>query len=218
MDSYLDEDKTGDNKGDAGDMRIKTQVDKDRRSVVWFDISPLPAGVTVNSATMSLYVEAEKNLPVTVSAFPLTESWVEYEVTWLDRDKNANLPWSTPGGTFTMTALDSVSIVEKNLFYDWDVTTAAAEWVSGTATNNGFILTAPTGGNSEVKFSTIDDGSSARHPRLEICYQTTVAANDSAETDTAANPPLTLFTPAVAGVTLLGIVPLLSRRKASAHQ
>lgn len=217
MDSYIDQDKPNDNKGDDDDMRIKTSTAKERRVLVWFDTGSLPSGVTVNSATMSLFVEGEKNLPLSVSAYPLTQSWVEYEVAWEDRDENANLAWSSPGGSYTIIALDSVSIVAKDVRYDWNVTSAAADWVSGASANNGFILIAPTGGNSEVKFTAIDDGKVDRNPELEICYQATVAANDSAETDTAANvAPLVLFTPALAGVALLGVMPLVNRRQESA--
>jgi hypothetical protein len=169
-DAYLDEDKPDDNKGNSNDMDVRTEAGKQRRSLIRFDVSTLPSGTTGMTAILSLYVDNEKNLPLKVSAHALGESWRESETTWRDRDAAAGLAWSTPGGTYLPTALSTTEITQKDIRFEWDVSLAVQDWVNNVTPNNGLLLIAPVGGDSEVEFSTRDDSHADEHPRLKICY------------------------------------------------
>lgn len=77
-------------------------TDDELRGVLSFDLNdPALAGATINSVTLTLYVQStddgsEAGLD-TLNLAQLTESFVEGSVTWTSRDGTNN--WTTAGGT-----------------------------------------------------------------------------------------------------------------------
>jgi hypothetical protein len=168
-DAYLKQDNVDDRKGDDSEMRIKTEVEKLQRSLTRFDLSSIPPTASVQSMTLSLWVKDLKGPAVEVYAHRVLESWNEDEVTWADRDRAADLPWTTPGGTYDAAVVDATTISGKDQFVEWDLTALAGEWLTGE--NHGVILEAPVSDpKSEVKFASNDDGDADERPRLEVCY------------------------------------------------
>ncbi len=113
-DSYVDDADTTGNHG-FRDYMIVGEWDgaatyRTCRSYMKFDLSSVPSGVNISSATLFVYCRTIYNTPVTVGSHYLgNDSWQEYNITW----NNA------PTG-FSTTATDSVSLVTG--FNAWDVT------------------------------------------------------------------------------------------------
>ncbi len=169
MDSYLKQDKSGDNKGGDSDMRIKSQTGKLQRSLLQFDLFALPPTATVDSMLLTLWVEDLPRGTTQVNARQLLESWSESSVTWDDRDENARLPWSTPGGSFAAQIVDSVTVDDEQTYFSWDLTNLGSAWVSGD--NHGVLLETPASSTRrEVKFKSSDEGTAAKRPQLDVCY------------------------------------------------
>lgn len=208
-DSYMIEDNPNYNKGTDSELRIKTEAGKEKRSIVYFDVSSIPAGSTVQSADFSLWVKDVSNGPVNTSIYGLIENWVESEVNWNDRDQNSNIAWTAAGGTYAVPAIDSRSLSQKDVRETWDITPLAADWVSGSD-NNGILLSAPTGVKREVKFSSRDEGDNDKHPQLEICYLSPGSA--MTQPDSAPGMVVTVA-PAVFGVFGIAAVPWLRKRR-----
>ncbi len=176
-DAYIKEDKPNENKGDGNDLKVKTENGKLNRALLQFDLSSLPAGATINSATLSLYVKDVKDGDVTINAHRVTQAWVEGSgadpadgVTW-DTYDGTNT-WATAGGDYDASSLDSTFLAKdtKNVWASWDVTGAADDWLN-PATNFGVILESPvTTPKSEAKFKSSDDGTASERPKLEVCY------------------------------------------------
>lgn len=172
-DSYIKQDKKDERRGGDSELRVKTENGKLNRTLLRFDVSGIPAGSTISSATLSLWVKEVRDGNVTINAHKLTNSWNEPQVTWKARDKAANQNWSTEGGDYNAVVIDSEAFVKdvKNYWATWNLTSAVTDWLNTPATNYGVILESPvTSPKNETKFKSSDDGTAAQRPMLEICY------------------------------------------------
>jgi hypothetical protein len=168
-DAYLKQDKVDDGKGGDSELRVKTEQEKLQRTLVRFDLSSVPSGATVASVTLSLWVKDLNGPAVTIAAHQVLEPWHEPEVTWADRNRELNLPWSTPGGTYAAAVADALTIADEDLWASWDLTSLGADWLAGY--NYGVILEAPVSDpKSEVKFKSNNDGDDEHRPFMEVCY------------------------------------------------
>lgn len=154
----------------GNNIRLKVGVvetNQELRSPIQFDLSSIPAGVRIASATLRLNVETVGLANREIGIGRLTQSWVEDEATWNVRSLLVN--WTSAGGTvaatdygkFTVSATGAVSV---------DITTLVSEWHTGRAPNFGLVLrqtSSPRGDETDI---TSDDAGINR-PRLEIRYQ-----------------------------------------------
>jgi hypothetical protein len=96
-----------------------------------FDISSIPAGATVTSATMYLYYYVyDDNDPAgrTLTCYRLTGSWTESTVTWNNQ----------PTRSATMSSQAIVPAAYG--WMSWDVTSDVQDFVNGSETNYGWII------------------------------------------------------------------------------
>ncbi len=136
------------------------------RSLVRFDLTGLPAGVNILDARLRCYCyERDSSTPTEIGAYRLVKHWVEgTRQTWGQQQGAACwsaaqlgvLPWSAPGaGAASDTAQNNdpnndrfatpedIAVVSAiNTWYEWDLTTAVAQWVSGAWENEGILLKA----------------------------------------------------------------------------
>jgi hypothetical protein len=174
-DAYIKEDKVDERRGGDSELRVKSENGHLNRSLLQFDLSSLPSGASVSSATLSLYVKDASGGAVTINARSVTNSWVESEVTWKARNKAANLLWTTAGGDFGAVVSSTSVDNTKDVWRSWNVTSLAANWVATPASNYGVILEAAvTDPKTEKKFKSSDDGTATERPKLEVCYTTGV--------------------------------------------
>ena len=155
-----------------------------RRGLIKFDLSSIPAGSTVNSATLSLYQHGQQS-PVTV---PLeldyaSRAWAEGTgngtatgdgATWTTCDGSHG--WSTPGGDFnnvsppTAIAPNSAS----GAWVDFAVKDLAQNWINGSIANEGAFIkkTAENPAANDAKFFYSSDylSDTSLRPKLAIEY------------------------------------------------
>ena len=138
------------------------------RPLLRFDLSSIPAQATITSATLELWLEQNSFDPVAISAHRVTAAWNEATATWNERD--AGVPWTTPGGDFDPAPLATTTVAPTtDVFYGWPITDLARAWHAGTQPNHGVILVAPTGSNPN-SFSASDGSTPAQWPRLTVTY------------------------------------------------
>lgn len=173
--------------------------DRLRRGLIRFDVAAaIPAGATINSATLTLYMSrTENNTARDVGLHPALQDWGEgvsdaggnegtgtsaenNDATWLYTFYNESDPpispaWTSSGGDYFSTASATLS-VEGNGFYNWGSTTAMVadvqSWVDAPATNYGWLL---LGDESEVKTAKRFNshqftGNSSRLPKLTVDF------------------------------------------------
>jgi hypothetical protein len=194
-DSFLDEWQQTTNYGHQGALSIRTTGVK--RPLILFDVSHIPAGVTVIDARLWLYTSHYRShaANMTVSAYGLKRPWVEMETTW--ERARSGVAWDEPGANDTLTDRDDTPsgsrlISATNTWYDLNVTSLVQAWVNGTRANNGVLLIA-TGNTVEMSFWSSEYSLSNLRPRLVVQYVlgALVPTNTPGPTTAGATPTVT---------------------------
>lgn len=153
-----------------------------RNANVWagllrFDLqNQAPSGAVLRQATLGLYVVRRSNDAnwVDVAPYLLRRPWLENEATWL-RASNAQA-WAIPGANSIPldrlgTALDTQRLAQSAVWAEFDVTAAAAQWLSAPAQNQGLILIGgAASGNVAYSFAARDYADVTLRPRLALTY------------------------------------------------
>ena len=109
--------------------------------------------------------------------YRLTEEWEEgtadgtYQLgstSWEVRgDGSGDVVWTTPGGTFDSTLLDSSLIPNSSYYPEFDITNLVQEWVDGVVPNYGVLLKNDTTVRTGIKAG---EYSEYGRPYMEITY------------------------------------------------
>lgn len=131
-----------------------------RRALIAFDVAgALPAGSTINSATLTLHLSRARSQDETVSLHLVLEEWGEGtshasgeegegapattgDATWSHRLWPGTL-WTTAGGTFVGTPSATLIVGGQNGDYVWTSAAMAADvqgWLDTPASNQGWIV------------------------------------------------------------------------------
>ena len=160
-DTWADEQKPTLNKGTLTTMTTRSwQSAKDGRSFVEFDVSSIPAGSTVNTATLTLCAVAVPTSARTIDLHRITASWVETTLNWTNQ----------PGVAGSVT--DSATTPGSPACMTWDVATDVQLWIDGTA-NEGWRAKDSVEGQGTkytTEFATRENGTPADRPILDVNY------------------------------------------------
>ncbi|MDH5621659.1 MAG: DNRLRE domain-containing protein, partial [Gammaproteobacteria bacterium] len=148
-----------------------------QRPVIEFDLSTVPAGVTIQSARLELRQWNVGN-PGNVAVRRVTRSWSEGTkngggiadgATWTTYDGTSN--WLQPGGEFNATTYASTYLSggANGKFVAWDISELVREWVSGQTPNHGLMLTGD-GSVTNAEFASKDTNNVGDAPKLTITY------------------------------------------------
>lgn len=142
QDTFISSMFTGLNYGGAGELIVyATSSTWNYRVLVQFDLSSIPPGSTVTSATLKLnYYRWDPNDPAgrTLWANRLTQSWTEMGVTW-SRYDGTNL-WSNPGGDYDLGDSASATVPSSFGWMTWTVTDIVKAWIEDSEPNYGFLI------------------------------------------------------------------------------
>lgn len=154
---------------------MMTAAPTPRRGIIEFDISSIPTGSTINSATLSLWTDIGYT-NVNTSIHRITRSWTEAGSTWNTYDGSNS--WTSAGGDYDSTA-DANATPSSTIAgtkTDWTITSLVQEWVNGTA-NNGILLklTSESGATQGHLYRSSDNATSSERPKLVIDYTVPVS-------------------------------------------
>lgn len=162
-----------------------------RRGLLAFDVAgDVPAGATINSATLTLHMSRTTAGVVDVSAHRLLADWGEGasaapmgegvgapatagDATWLHTFFPGGR-WSTPGGDFAPTA-SATTTVNQIGFYTWQSTAQLVadveRWLDAPQENFGWLLSDDQGAASTAKrFDSRQNSVTANRPVLTIDF------------------------------------------------
>ena len=128
------------------------------QALVQFDLTALPTGVTaanVSKATLTLFV-GKVGAAGTVNVSVANGGWSEATV-------NGASGQPVPGAAIA----SGLAISSGNTYFQVDATAAVQSWISGTAPNNGFLVT-PGGGGVNVAFDTKESTTTSHPASLEV--------------------------------------------------
>lgn len=142
-----------------------------RHVLLHFDLSSIPQGSVVESATLALrtnfVLPSHNNFAAPVKVHPaINFSWTEGSVTW---NSFAQAYDSGTAATFgTVTEGQPATANVKSI---------VAAWVSGQSTNRGFVLaTTPPNNSHSVDWRSSESGIASQRPQLQVCYYPTVCS------------------------------------------
>ena len=175
----------------------KTYINGYRRAVLRFDVTSIPSGATVTSATVRFRDVSPSGVggasaPGTQLTGSQTFQFRRLTTSWIEGDANGssgigsstnvnggatfNSPWSTNGGDFVAT---SATIFVDNSPGDFvtsgSVVSDVQAWVDGTS-NNGWLLrssveTSGGSGTATIKWLSSSEATTTSHrPRLSVDY------------------------------------------------
>jgi len=160
-------------------MYVQQRTGQARRSLVQFDLSGIPAGATINSATLELYASAVPTTGLLLDVHRITGTWTETGVTWTSQPGyNTTAEASQAGGT---------TVGWKT----WNVLPTVQAWHAGTYPNYGFIVRSnlETGTPAySYSFATRENGTAANRPILRINYTPVPGCFMNACTPTVTSP------------------------------
>ena len=193
QDNTLYENATGAVSNGAGDFVFtgETREGFKRRAVMRFDIAAnIPAGSTINSVTLYLYMSRSKeNTFYNTSLYLLLASWGEgtsnadaeegqgiasttNDATWIHRFYPATL-WTTAGGDYGPQAR-ATTPVGDNGFYSWSsviMLSDVQEWLDNPAGNYGWIIVGDeTTTRSSKRFDSRTSAIASQRPRLTVDF------------------------------------------------
>ena len=132
-----------------------------------WDLSQLPAGATVNSATVTLNVTNPS--PQTYGAYDLKRAWSEGQLTWNQAATGA--PWATAGAKGTTDRGSQIaSVTPTNIApYSFSLPASVVQgWLNSPSSNNGILLAHTTNYDGFV----FDTKEGAQPPKLAVNYTT----------------------------------------------
>jgi uncharacterized repeat protein (TIGR01451 family) len=165
------------------------------RGAIKFDLTSVPAGSTVTSATLKLHLSKTSSGPQGIALHRATMDWGEgtsqaageegaganatdRDVTWFYTFFNTGT-WNTPGGDFVATGSATTSVDQVGM-YQWTgagLTADVQQWVNNRGTNFGWILTGnEAAGPSSKRFDTKENMVPGNRPVLTVEYTTAGAA------------------------------------------
>jgi hypothetical protein len=161
IDSYVKQNTPTTNYGTATTMLTNVRTSREEDVLLQFDLSGIPAGATINSATLELYNTTAPSSTYAVDVNRNTAIWSETSVTW-----NTKPSYATP---YEAQIIPTTAVGWKI----WTVTAAVQDWYNGTYTNYGFTVRPDaTSGNTNVlyTFATRENGTSSNQPILRVNY------------------------------------------------
>lgn len=162
-----------------------------------FDLSAIPTGSHVTSATLSTYASGGSGSDQ-VTLYRVTRDWTE-AANWSTSDGSTS--WSQPGGDVVALAVVSTLYTGTGTWLSWDVTGLVDKWVKGSLPNQGVQLRAGSA-LSALNLSSSDAPTAAQRPKLAVTFlppcgwtppDVTVSLNPTVDTDIDWNFPTTNF-------------------------
>lgn len=164
-DAFVDEAASSTNNGTGTTLAVKSLLLGNRRTLVRFDLTScsIPGTATVVSAALKLYLSSAPTLSRTHEVYRVTSAWTETGVTWASQPSTALAATSTAS-----TGTTSGTVIE------WDVKADVAAFVSGAATNQGWLVKDLLEGDAlgaEAVFSSREHATAGQRPVLVVTYR-----------------------------------------------
>lgn len=162
-----------------------------RRGLVEFDLSAIPAGSTIQSVTLNLFLVQAQSFPTDVSLHEVLAEWGEgtsnagvragggagattNDATWRHTFYGGSF-WTNPGGDFDLAVSATTLVGAEGSTYHWLNTPALVAdvqgWLDLPVTNHGWLLQGDESQSSTAKaFGTHESSDISVRPSLTVSY------------------------------------------------
>jgi hypothetical protein len=200
VDTYMDQWQPTSNF--AGLTSVSVRTYDVMAGLLRFDLSAIPAGANVVSASLTLYATYQSNGNMfDGSVHRVLRPWTATQATW--QQPRTGERWEVDGcnGTTydrTATAYATFHLNAANSAVTMDVADLVRYWVAHPDENFGMVLKgASAGGSVEYRFASAEYPDVSRRPLLEVAYSvaSATATPTNTPTRTATNTPAPTSTP-----------------------
>ena len=139
-----------------------------------FDLAPVPPNITIVRAQLQLTTVNRSNTGgESVAAFGMRRPWVVNTTTW-ELASTGN-PWAAPGASDPNLdrlagQADIALVTDLGVQYNWDISQLVRDWYAAPGANFGVLLTGLEGSIVAYDFSSTQDVTLAKRPKLRIEY------------------------------------------------
>lgn len=142
----------------------------DKSCLLRWTLSGIPAGSTVQSASITLRVTGSS--ANTYTFYSALKPWVETQATW--QNAATSLPWSTPGALGTTDRGAAIGTLtgstgSRTVTFNAAGITLVQSWVNDAATNRGIVL-ANASNTDGLDLASSETSTVANRPLLSITY------------------------------------------------
>jgi len=156
---------------DTEDLRLNGEYDPvpssshRARIIMQFDLSTVPAGATIEDATLWLYEKPSKPATIYYSIHAVNHSWDEQSASW-------NNGWLSAGGDFSTESFLNGTVDGTNGWHSFDLSRLVDLWTRGSVPNYGFIIVPRNDAADGTKDFTCSDVSNKpeQRPKLIVNY------------------------------------------------
>ena len=165
-----------------------------RRFLIRFDLSSIPAGAAITSATLKLKTTGTYGTTRTIAAHRATDTWTEGAVTW------------NTAPAFNGTATATTSVAAMSTVYNWNVTSDVTAFIAGTAANYGWLMKENSEDASQNwwQFGSKENVTEANRPILTVTYTSLTSSAASSTPTLCVNTALTNITHTTTTATGIG--------------
>ncbi len=183
-DNYVEASAATTNYGNRERMRICGYADSGvtnvQRGFLRFDVSSIPAGTTLTSATLYLCSydpTSSKGSTGLYGVYPLTRDFDEMASCW--NLAKTGVSWTTPGGDFLSPA-DATSPKQAvvDVWYPFNVTARVQAWISGASNYGWAIKCTDESLHNQDSFYQLDTASATLRPKLVVSDLPALVAGD----------------------------------------
>jgi hypothetical protein len=154
---------------------IEVDGSPDYAGLLRWDLSSIPAGKTVTSVSIAVYVTDTSSEVYEIYA--LRRAWTESSATWNAASTGVN--WATPGANSTTsdresTVLGTMSSSSTGLrTFPLNASGIAKvqSWINSPSTNHGFIISDYVNNSNGLDFSSSESSTIANRPKITVTYQ-----------------------------------------------
>lgn len=145
-----------------------------RSALFRFDLSKLPAGAQVRSATLRLYVEESSNaISMSIEVYRLRRAWEENAATW--NRASASQAWGQAGADDTTSDREAAPaargmLAQTGSWISLDITDLVSRWLAEPAQNSGVLIKGSGGSAVEYRFISSDYANENFRPQLTVTY------------------------------------------------
>lgn len=159
QDAYIDQNNDNGNFGEQVDLGVYDNVATKTRGYFQFDLSSIPDGSIISSASIQLY--AQDALGGAIHLRKVTSPWDEKRINWNNQPLFEEV-------------VDSKLVDTKSTWFAWNISQLAKDWCGGKIPNYGVaLMTGETGMNSGALFCSSDYSDDiALRPKLVVDYVT----------------------------------------------
>jgi endonuclease/exonuclease/phosphatase family metal-dependent hydrolase len=174
--------------------RASSTLDYARRALLKFDTeNTIPAGATIQSATLTLTIKTSNPLTRTLSAYRVGSSWDEGSTTWTKR--RTDQYWGTSGGDLTGMYGQATATATAGSKVTLNVTTLVQATVKGTYgsryTRIGVVDNGSSTSDSYKEYYSSESSDSSLRPRLTVVYGGSSTSTPTTSTPTTSPTPTT---------------------------